>query len=407
MRVPRLACLAMHVRAPPRPVTMLKSAAACQGCPVPQAGVFHTTASAAEHFVVLRILACPAVRRVPHQLHRLPGPHQRGAGGRAGCCLWRQRAAHPCSSAPGRGRLAPADVCKPDVSKLPMPSLLCTPMSTRQGMLGKRQLEHAIGHTQAYLLPMLPNSTASVALACRACWASASWSTCCTGWACCPRAWTCRAPSPRCVGGSCASSLSFPDAAEGCRSLGLPHASPERRMRRSTASWPAAHAARAARRRRAPAACPPCPLARPTVNNHAADRRRLPRDVGRPRRRAVPPVSERPRCARRALAGRLRAVQRTGPPARPALCSRCPSAPSSCCLPPSRVCRHAGTGATRLACAPPPCCAPPSVSHPSPCRAAPLSCRYAGTGAMKSAFTRTGKRDIWGLLDDGAKSLTR
>lgn len=28
-------------------------------------------------------------------------------------------------------------------------------------------------------------------------------------------------------------------------------------------------------------------------------------------------------------------------------------------------------------------------------------------GAMKSAFTRTGKRDIWGLLDDGAKSLTR
>jgi len=26
---------------------------------------------------------------------------------------------------------------------------------------------------------------------------------------------------------------------------------------------------------------------------------------------------------------------------------------------------------------------------------------------MKSAFTRTGKRDIWGLLDDGAKSLTR
>jgi len=36
-----------------------------------------------------------------------------------------------------------------------------------------------------------------------------------------------------------------------------------------------------------------------------------------------------------------------------------------------------------------------------------LSQQYAGTGAMKSAFTRTGKRDIWGLLDDGAKSLTR
>ena len=26
---------------------------------------------------------------------------------------------------------------------------------------------------------------------------------------------------------------------------------------------------------------------------------------------------------------------------------------------------------------------------------------------MKSAFTRTGKRDVWGLLDDGRKSLTR
>ena len=36
-----------------------------------------------------------------------------------------------------------------------------------------------------------------------------------------------------------------------------------------------------------------------------------------------------------------------------------------------------------------------------------VSNQYAGTVAMKSAFTRTGKRDIWGLLDDGAKSLTR
>jgi len=36
-----------------------------------------------------------------------------------------------------------------------------------------------------------------------------------------------------------------------------------------------------------------------------------------------------------------------------------------------------------------------------------ISRQYAGTGAMKSAFTRTGKRDIAGLLDDGAKSLTR
>jgi hypothetical protein len=36
-----------------------------------------------------------------------------------------------------------------------------------------------------------------------------------------------------------------------------------------------------------------------------------------------------------------------------------------------------------------------------------ISCQYAGTGAMKSAFTRTGKRDLRGLLDDGSKSLTR
>jgi hypothetical protein len=36
-----------------------------------------------------------------------------------------------------------------------------------------------------------------------------------------------------------------------------------------------------------------------------------------------------------------------------------------------------------------------------------ISRQYAGTGAMKSAFTRTGKRDFAGLLDDGSKSLTR
>lgn len=33
--------------------------------------------------------------------------------------------------------------------------------------------------------------------------------------------------------------------------------------------------------------------------------------------------------------------------------------------------------------------------------------QYSGTGAMKSKFTRTGKRDLAGLLDDGKKSLTR
>eukprot|EP00889_Picochlorum_renovo_P005155 jgi/Picre1/32185/NNA_007531.t1 len=36
-----------------------------------------------------------------------------------------------------------------------------------------------------------------------------------------------------------------------------------------------------------------------------------------------------------------------------------------------------------------------------------ISRQYAGTGAMKSAFTRTGKRDLAGLLDDGVKSMTR
>jgi hypothetical protein len=36
-----------------------------------------------------------------------------------------------------------------------------------------------------------------------------------------------------------------------------------------------------------------------------------------------------------------------------------------------------------------------------------VSRQYAGTGALKSGFTRTGKRGLAGLLDDGAKSLAR
>jgi hypothetical protein len=37
-----------------------------------------------------------------------------------------------------------------------------------------------------------------------------------------------------------------------------------------------------------------------------------------------------------------------------------------------------------------------------------LWCRqYAGTGALKSGFTRTGKRTLGGLIDDGVKSMTR
>lgn len=36
-----------------------------------------------------------------------------------------------------------------------------------------------------------------------------------------------------------------------------------------------------------------------------------------------------------------------------------------------------------------------------------ISNQYAGTGALKSGFTRTGKRTYGGLVDDGIKSLTR
>ena len=36
-----------------------------------------------------------------------------------------------------------------------------------------------------------------------------------------------------------------------------------------------------------------------------------------------------------------------------------------------------------------------------------ISQQYAGTGALKSGFTRTGKRTYGGLVDDGIKSLTR
>ena len=36
-----------------------------------------------------------------------------------------------------------------------------------------------------------------------------------------------------------------------------------------------------------------------------------------------------------------------------------------------------------------------------------ISRQYAGTGALKSGFTRTGKRTKMGLLDDGLKSAMR
>ena len=40
------------------------------------------------------------------------------------------------------------------------------------------------------------------------------------------------------------------------------------------------------------------------------------------------------------------------------------------------------------------------------CRRSPRR-QYAGTGALKSGFTRTGKRTLGGLIDDGVKSITR
>jgi hypothetical protein len=36
-----------------------------------------------------------------------------------------------------------------------------------------------------------------------------------------------------------------------------------------------------------------------------------------------------------------------------------------------------------------------------------LSAQYAGTGALKSGFTRTGKRTAMGMVDDGVKSVVR
>ena len=36
-----------------------------------------------------------------------------------------------------------------------------------------------------------------------------------------------------------------------------------------------------------------------------------------------------------------------------------------------------------------------------------ISRQYAGTGALKSGFTRTGKRTLGGLVDDGVKSCVR
>jgi hypothetical protein len=36
-----------------------------------------------------------------------------------------------------------------------------------------------------------------------------------------------------------------------------------------------------------------------------------------------------------------------------------------------------------------------------------ISIQYSGTGALKTDFTRTGKRTRWGLLRDGINSLIR
>lgn len=36
-----------------------------------------------------------------------------------------------------------------------------------------------------------------------------------------------------------------------------------------------------------------------------------------------------------------------------------------------------------------------------------ISTQYSGTGALKTDYTRTGKRTKWGLVRDGINSLTR
>lgn len=36
-----------------------------------------------------------------------------------------------------------------------------------------------------------------------------------------------------------------------------------------------------------------------------------------------------------------------------------------------------------------------------------ISIQYSGTGALKTDFTRTGKRTVWGLISDGMNSFTR
>jgi Phosphoinositide polyphosphatase (Sac family) len=36
-----------------------------------------------------------------------------------------------------------------------------------------------------------------------------------------------------------------------------------------------------------------------------------------------------------------------------------------------------------------------------------ISIQYSGTGALKTDYTRTGKRTKWGLVRDGINSLTR
>lgn len=36
-----------------------------------------------------------------------------------------------------------------------------------------------------------------------------------------------------------------------------------------------------------------------------------------------------------------------------------------------------------------------------------ISIQYSGTGALKTDFTRTGKRSVQGMIQDGINSLTR
>lgn len=119
--------------------------------------VAHLGAVVAEPHVSWRP-AGGAAGRAAHQLHRLPGPHQRRAG-----VPW-ARTPKPCVS---YGRLCTA-------------STTCIGDAAAAAAFHCRRAEHACRNH-------------------RACWGASTWSMCCSGRACCRRAQRCRPRTPRCA----------------------------------------------------------------------------------------------------------------------------------------------------------------------------------------------------------------